>query len=139
MNIEDIRLESDISVFIGNRLNIFEEIINKMFGTKYISFWGTEWDIPKYHRYYHQRIYGGGRVDMMFGNSAMCVPVELKYDGNANGYYQIRKYVDMIKEREKEDVEVNGILICKHATKSLKELKIDDDIAVIQLEPWKVW
>ena len=135
MNVDDIRLESDIFVYLGSRLNAFEEIINRIFGTQNISFWGTEWDIPKYHG--SRRIWGGGRVDMMFGNSKMLVPTELKYEANANAYYQIERYVDMIKEKEKK--EINGILLCVHATKSLKELEIDDNIAIIQLSPWKVW
>lgn len=135
MNIKDIRLENDIFVYLGSCLSGVYEVFNIIFGTKNISLWGTEWDIPKYHG--RTRVYGGGRVDMMFGNNEMMIPTELKYEANANSYYQIRKYVDMIKEREKK--EINGVLICKHATKSLKELKIDNDIAIIQLEPWKVW
>lgn len=135
MNVEDIRLENDIYVYLGSKLNAVEEVINRIFGTQNITFLGTEWDIPKYH--YSRRIYGGGRVDMMFANSEMLVPTELKYEANASSYGQIKKYVDMIKEKEKR--EVNGILLCVHATKSLKQLDIDDNIAIIQLSPWKVW
>lgn len=135
MDIKDIKLESDILVYLGGRLDNVCELFNRIFETKNIKFYGTEFDIPKY--YGNRRIYGGGRVDMLFYNNKMEIPVELKYDANANAYWQIRNYVDMIKERTTQ--EVNGILLCKHATKSLKELKIDDDIAIIQLDPWKVW
>lgn len=137
MDVNDIRLENDIFVYLGNHLSGVYEVFGKIFGTKNITLWGTEWDIPKYHL--HRRIYGGGRVDMMFGNNEILIPTELKYEANVDSYYQIRRYVDMIKEKEIKNKEVNGVLLCKHATKSLKNLKIDDDIVVIQLVPWKVW
>lgn len=135
MKVNDIRLENDIYVYLGCYLPGVYEVFNKIFETNNISLWGTEWSIPKYHR--TRRIYGGGRVDMMFGNNEMLIPTELKYDANADSYYQIRNYVDMIKENEKK--EVNGVLICVHATKSLKKIKVDNDIVIIQLNPWEVW
>lgn len=138
MEVDDIRLESDILVYLGGRLDNVCEVFNRIFKTNNLCLWGTEWDIPKYAGSSTRRIWGGGRVDMMFGNNEMYLPVELKYYANAEGYYQIRRYVDMIKEKAKEK-DVRGILLCKYATKSLKELEIDDDIAIIQLEPWKVW
>lgn len=134
MQINDIRVENDILVYLGGRLENTCEIINRIFDTKNIKFYRTEYPVTNYCRY---RTWSGGRVDMLFYNTEMEVPVELKYDANANSYHQIRKYVDLLKKRTNK--EVNGILLCKHATKSLKQLKIDNDIAIIQLEPWKVW
>lgn len=135
MNIEDIRVENDIYVYLGTKLEAVCEVLNMIFDTKNVRLYGTEWDIPKYGG--GRRIYGGGRVDMMFGNNKMNIPMELKYDGNENGYWQLRRYVDMVKEGY--NGETNGVLLCKHATKGLKQMKIDNDIVVIQLEPWKVW
>lgn len=135
MGISDIKVESDIMFYLGGRYEQFKETINKIFGTHNIDFYGTEYDIPKY--YGGRRQYGGGRCDMLYGNSEMLVPVELKYEAYSNGYLQLKRYIKLLEERSKK--EINGILVCYKATKSLKELKIDDNVAIIELSTGKVW
>ena len=137
MNINDIRLESDILFYLGGKLNNFCELINKIFNTTNIEFVGTEFDINKYFMHKKRKYTRGGRVDIMFSNDKMIVPVELKYNASIDGYYQIRRYIDMIKSNTNR--EVNGILLCKYATKTLKKFDIDDDILVFELYTGEVW
>ena len=135
MTLDEIYKEKDILLYLGSRLENFKNYINNVFQTRNIEFWGTEYDIPVYNA--HGRIYGGGRVDLMLGNREMIVPIELKYDGNASGYDQIKRYVKLLEE--KSDKKINGVLLCMHVTKSLKELNIANNILIIELSTGKAW
>jgi hypothetical protein len=135
MLIDDIHKEKDILLYLGSRLDNFKKYINSVFSTNNIECWGTEYDIPKYDTY--RRIYGGARVDLMFGNDEMLVPIELKYDGNANGYQQIKRYVNLLQERTNK--KVNGVLMCVNATRSLEETNVDENILIIELSTGKAW
>ena len=72
----------------------------------------------------------------------MLVPIELKYNGNANGYCQLKKYVDLTKKRKnKYDKKVKGILFCYNTTKELKDFKNDKDkdVIIIDLSLGEAW
>lgn len=137
MSLNDIRLENDILLYLGTRFDAFKEIINKIFGTNDIEFYGTEYDIGRYYGGNSKWFPRRGRVDMMFKNKEMVVPVELKTTANIDGYYQLENYMNVLEQEENR--EVNGILLCYSATKKLKEMKISNNIAIIELSTGKVW
>ena len=135
MNIEDIKSEKDIYLFIGARFEWFKDFLNKIFKTMGLQFYGSE--VRLRGEYFRRGYYtGGGYVDLMYVNEEMVIPIELKYTGDVHGYGQLEKYMELIKKSTKR--KVCGVLICKKATKSLKEVD-DGNIMFIELETGRCW
>ena len=132
MDIQNLRTENDILLYIGSKIKEFKSIINYIFGTKDINIYGTEYELP--HRY---RTTCGKRVDIMFFNSNMYIPIELKRIGNESGYNQLKEYIEILKTSSNK--EINGVLICIKATKQLKQKKLDNNISIIELSTGRAW
>lgn len=49
------------------------------------------------------------------------------------------RYIELKLLEEKSDKKINGVLLCMHVTKSLKELNIANNILIIELSTGKAW
>lgn len=115
--------EAQVRQFILYNLDWFIDKLEEMFRNKLnvakkIRFCGEEFSLPKLKN--GKRIYGGGRVDLMFSSDDIMIPVELKQKANFKSIEQLNHYVDLCLELY--DKKSFGILVCYNCTAELMQM-----------------
>lgn len=116
--INEIETEKELLLYLASLGNNFNYAINKIIelvtGEKRkVEYVGCEYSLPYFQN--GKKIYGGGRVDLMYSCDDYIVPIELKLKGTEKGIKQCNKYVELC-EKLYPGYQTIGVLISSSGT-----------------------
>ena len=126
--------ENDITGYIFYKYKSFIEMLNKLLKTNDSKFLGSEYSLPLYDS--KRKIYGGGRVDLMFKSNDYLIPIELKKEVNDNAINQLIGYMELVKKLY--NCNVKGIAIGIKTTKKVRR-KTNEDIYILDLSLGEIY